>query len=362
VTTDYLPQDMEAADDLGQHPLATKEGFAAFASQGIIEPPHLLSAQDMAALTPPELEIYKDARQRFHSQLLLVRTPDIMQVTTVGLKLIRNNRGKQLGRKGLMVEGASGTGKSTSVTQLGKKHLIDLQRQAPGAQGRVPVVYIIAPHQATPAKLSLELAAFLGLPVHRNDGEHYITHAVVSVLRKVGCSLILVDEIHRVDLGTRDGANASDYLKYLFDSVPATFVFAGLPGHSLFSGMRGRQFASRFKTVNTAAFGYGLKTHRELWDKLVVSMEEPLRLHRHRPGMLLEHAHYLHRRTGGMIGSLDQLIHDAANDAIADGAEKITKKHLDEVLLDTTAEQQYTPIPQSRTPAAPKTAARRRRP
>jgi hypothetical protein len=197
VITDYLPPDMEAADDLGQHPLATKEGFAAFASQGIIEPPHLLSAQDMAALTPPELEIYKDARQRFHSQLLLVRTPDIMQVTTVGLKLIRNNRGKQLGRKGLMVEGASGTGKSTSVIQLGKKHLIDLQRHAPGAQGRIPVVYIIAPHQATPAKLSLELAAFLGLPVHRNDGEHYITHAVVSVLRKVGCSLILVDEIHR---------------------------------------------------------------------------------------------------------------------------------------------------------------------
>lgn len=361
MTTDYLPPGMDSADDLGRNPLATKEGFAAFAAQGIIEPPRLLPAVDRARLTEAEAEIYMDVRQRYHSQLLLVATPDIMRVTTAGQKLIRNNRGKQLGRKGLMAEGDSGTGKSTSITQLGKKHMIDLQRRGVGAHGRIPVVYIIAPHQATPAKLSLELAAFLGLPVHKNDGEHYITHAVVSVLRKVGCSLVLVDEIHRVDLATRDGANASDYLKYLFDSVPATFVFAGLPGHSLFSGMRGRQFASRFKTVNTSAFGYGLKAQRELWDKLIVSMEEPLRLHQHRPGMLLEYAHYLHSRTGGMIGSLDQLIHDAANDAIADGTEKITKRHLEEVLLDTTAEQQYTPIPKSRTPAVGKTAGRRPR-
>ncbi|WP_433381470.1 hypothetical protein [Streptosporangium sp. CA-115845] len=181
------------------------------------------------------------------------------------------------------------------------------------------------------------------------------------MLRKVGCSLVLVDEVHRLDLNTRSGANASDHLKYLFDSVPATFVYAGLPEHGLFSGMRGRQIAGRFKTVHTAPFGYGLKTQREHWDKLIVSMEEPLRLHRHRPGMLLEHAHYLHRRTGGMIGSLDQLIHDAANDAIADGTEKIAKKHLNEVLLDTAAEQQYDPGPQPRASTTTKVAGRRPR-
>ncbi|MEU0480963.1 TniB family NTP-binding protein [Streptosporangium sp. NPDC006013] len=350
---------MEIFDDLGQHSLATREGFTAFTSQGIIEPPELLSAADLIALTDPELDIYNDVRQRFHSQLLLVATPDIMRVTAVGQKLIRNNRGKQLGRKGLAVVGAAGTGKSTCITQLGKKHQIDQQRRAPGLQGRIPVAYIVAPHEATPVKLSLELAAFLGLPVNRWDGEPYITRAVVSVLRKVGCGLVLVDEIQRVELGTADGAKAADYLKYLFDSIPATFVFAGTPDLTLFDGPRGQQFASRFKTITTTAFGYGLKAHRELWDKLVVSMEEPLRLHKHRPGMLLEYAHYLHSRTGGMIGSLDQLIHDAANDAIADGTEKITKKHLDEVLLDTTAEQQYSPVPHPR-PATAGMAARRR--
>jgi len=44
-----------------------------------------------------------------------------------------------------------------------------------------------------------------------------------------------------------------------------------------------------------------------------------------------------------MIGSLDQLIYEAANDAISDGREKITKAHLDAVTLDIAAGNQYEP-------------------
>jgi hypothetical protein len=51
----------------------------------------------------------------------------------------------------------------------------------------------------------------------------------------------------------------------------------------------------------------------------------------------------LHARTGSMIGSLDQLIYEAANDAISDGTEKITKAHLDAVILNIAAGNQYEP-------------------
>ncbi|WP_245568129.1 hypothetical protein [Nocardia jiangxiensis] len=44
-----------------------------------------------------------------------------------------------------------------------------------------------------------------------------------------------------------------------------------------------------------------------------------------------------------MIGSLDQLIYEAANDAIADGTEKISKPHLEAVILDIAANNQYEP-------------------
>ena len=234
-----------------RHPLTTREGWAAFVSRPRPEPPRLLPGSDLERLTAAEREIYHEARQDYHSELLLVATPDIRQITTTGSKLIINNRGKQLGRRGLIVSGPSGTGKSTSITQLGKKHQIETERRHPGLTGRIPVVYIIVPPAATPKTLAIELAAFLGLPVSSRDSQHAITQAVAGVLRKVGCTLVLVDEVHRLDLRTRSGAEASDQLKYFFDSISATFVYAGLDleENGMFSGMRGRQIAGRFISV-----------------------------------------------------------------------------------------------------------------
>jgi hypothetical protein len=201
--------------------------------------------------------------------------------------------------------------------------------------------------------LAIEIAAFLGLPVSSHDSQHAITQSVAGVLRKVGCSLILVDEVHRLDLRTRAGAAASDQLKYFFDSISATFVYAGLDlaENGMFAGMRGRQIAGRFISVTTSAFGYATPGEQTDWARLITTIEQSLRLHRHKPGTLLGLAAYLHQRTGGMIGSLDQLLHEGANDAISDGAEKITRKHLDAVILDTAAEEQYRP-PAPRRPAA----------
>lgn len=170
------------------------------------------------------------------------------------------------------------------------------------------------------------------------------------MLRKVGCTLVLVDEVYRLDLRTRPGAQASDQLKYFYDSVSATFVYAGLDleESGMFAGMRGRQIAGRFISLTTSAFGHATTGQRGDWARLVATMEQTL-LHSHQPGTLVEMAPYLHQRTGGMIGSLDQLIYEAANDAISDGTEQVTRKHLDAVILDTAA-QYHVPVP--RRPAA----------
>jgi Bacterial TniB protein len=346
--------------DYPSSPLTAKEGWNAFVSgSSLPEPPRLLAAADLERLEPDERELYECARQDYHSELTLVATPDILKITRAGQRLVTSNRGKQLGRKGLMVSGPSGTGKSTSITQLGKIHQVDVERRAPRGAGRIPVVYIIVPPDATPKNVAIEIAAFLGLPYSSHENPHFITHSVASVLRKVGCSMILVDEVHRLDLRTRKGAAASDELKYLFDSVSATFVYAGLDlaENGMFTGTRGRQLASRFITLDTTAFGYATDKEKADWRMLVATLEGALRLHRHKPGTLVDDAAYLHERTSGMIGSLDQLIHEAANDAIADGTEKITRAHLTEITLDTAAEQQYRPAP----PRQAATAGRRAR-
>lgn len=331
-----------------RHPLTTREGWSSFASQtGHAAPPQLLPTGDFDRLDGLERELYNEVRQTYHSALLLVATPDIKRVITTGSKLIINNRGKQLGRRGLLVSGASGTGKSTSITQLGKKFQIETERRTPGVAGRIPVVYIVCPADANPKMLATEMAIFLGLPVAERDSPQSVAHTVAAVMRRVGTSLVLVDEIHRLFLSGRRGRDASDQLKYFFDTIGATFVYAGLDlaETGMFAGVRGRQIAARFIPVNTGPFTHRAADAQRDWAKLVATMEQALRLHRHRPGTLVKMASYLHARTGGMIGSLDQLVHEAANDAITDGTEKITRDHLDAVILDLAASNQYDPDP-----------------
>lgn len=55
----------------------------------------------------------------------------------------------------------------------------------------------------------------------------------------------------------------------------------------------------------------------------------------------------LYRRSGGMIGSLSQLIRGAALLAIEDGTEQITRDHLELVPLDYAAQTSTSPARRS---------------
>jgi hypothetical protein len=148
-------------------------------------------------------------------------------------------------------------------------------------------------------------------------------------------SVVCVDEIHNLQLATRSGAEVSDTLKYFSERIPATFVYAGIDveREGLFSGTRGSQIAGRFTFIPTLPFPLAAE-----WQGLVATLEDALRLHRHQPGTLAGLHEYLHRRTGGMIGSLSHLIRGAAIEAILDGSEHVTRKLLDTITLDHAAE------------------------
>jgi len=207
--------------------------------------------------------------------------------------------------------------------------------------------------------LAAEFARFLGLPVSSRLNMTDITNAVCSVLCQVGCDLVLVDEIHNLNLATRSGAEVSDQLKYFSEQIPATFVYAGVEVEhaGLFTGPRGRQIASRFAVLATRPFSYGSKAERDHWRSLVLTFEQVLPLRAHQPGTLGRHSEFLYRRTSGMLGSLSHVIRGAAVDAILDGQEKITRAHLEAILLDYQAENSArrharTPKPSHRAGAA----------
>ena len=323
----------------GTLPATTREGWTAFVAR---QPSalQLLPEQDWLALDEQGKAAYDRARFEHHAELVIVATPTVRTVAHTARRLLLLNHAQTGARRGMIVTGSSGTGKSTAVMHMGRAHERRARRRAFDPGTFCPVVYISVPPAATPKMLAAEFARFVGLPIPAAYNQAAITNAVCDILCRLRVEIVIIDELQNMNLATRDGAETSDQLKYLSERIPATFACAGfdLEERGLFSGSRGRQIAGRFATIEATAFGYATAGQRSDWHSLIATLDTALRLHRHTPGALVNHAAYLHQRTGGMIGSLSHLIRESAIDAILDGTEQITKPGMDRVTLDHAAE------------------------
>jgi hypothetical protein len=322
------------AAEESREPTTTLAGWRRF----VDSPPasfDLLPDRACGGLTPESREAYDETRISYHSELVVVATSTLRQVARQGRLLTLLNRREISARRGLIVSGAWATGKSTAVKQLGRTHEL-MTRQRYADSGRIPVVYVTTPPKGSPRKLALEFARFLGLPPVRTGWNTTdIADAVCQILIDAHCDLVLVDEIHNLNLATSAGEDMSDHLKYFTEHLPATFVYAGIDVErsGLFTGVRGKQIAGRCVLISTGPFPYDQE-----WQGLVATMETALRLHKHEPGSLTQMDRYLHQRAGGMIGSLSHLIRAGAITAITDRSEAITRELLDSIPLDHAAQ------------------------
>ena len=103
------------------HPLTSKEGWAAFVAEAV-QPPTLMAAAALQKLTPTQRTDYDAGREEYHARLVIVSTPTIRHIAATGRKRILLNRRQYSARRGLIVSGAAGTGKTTAITQLGKNY------------------------------------------------------------------------------------------------------------------------------------------------------------------------------------------------------------------------------------------------
>jgi hypothetical protein len=295
----------------------------------------LLPDAPWRALSGVERERYDEARLNYHSEMIVVATSTVREVARQGRLLTLLNRRESSARRGLIVSGLQTTGKSTALKQLGRTHELMIRQRHPRGD-RIPVVYVTTPPKGSPRKLAMEFARFLGLPaIRRSHNTTDIADAVCQIMTEAKVDLVLVDEIHNLNLATSAGEDMSDHLKYFTEHLPATFVYAGInvERSGLFTGIRGKQIAGRCVLINTRPFPY-----QQEWAGLVATREASLRLHHHKPGTLSSLDHYLHRRTGGMIGSLSHLIRAGALTAILEGGEAITRELLEDIPVDHAAQ------------------------
>lgn len=138
-----------AAEEDGHDPLTTKEGWRAFVDRDA-SMPELLPSDRWKRLGELDRERYDQARLKHHAQLVVVATPTIRQVAHLVRRLVLLNRGQVGARRGLVVTGSPATGKTTAITQVGKRHELHVRDQQTDSRERLPVVYVTVPPAATP--------------------------------------------------------------------------------------------------------------------------------------------------------------------------------------------------------------------
>ncbi|MEV4746366.1 hypothetical protein AB0K21_08335 [Streptosporangium sp. NPDC049248] len=102
----------------------------------------LLAADELLALSRRERAAYDEGRRDYHGDLPLVNTPTIRQVINTSRLLVQLNRRQVSARRGVIISGASGTGKTTALTQLGRTHERHIRKRHPGDRHRLPVIYV----------------------------------------------------------------------------------------------------------------------------------------------------------------------------------------------------------------------------
>ena len=210
-----------------EEPLTTKEGWRRFADRQTAMP-ELPGPAVLAAMTARERAGHDEARQGYHADLPLANTPVIQRVVATTRLLIQLNRHQVSARRGVIVSGPSGTGKTTALTQLGRTHERHIRNRHPEDDYRLPVIYVTVPPAATARMLAMEFARFLGLQFTGRVNLTDIVDAVCVTAARTRTELVCVDELHNLNLATRAGAEVSDQLKYFAERLPATFAFSEL--------------------------------------------------------------------------------------------------------------------------------------
>ena len=316
------PEDDEIADD---NPLTTKEGWRQFVDTEP-SPPSMLDDTALAGLGAADRTAYDEARIDYHAGLPLVNTPVIRQVISTSRLLIQLNRHQVSARRGVVISGASGTGKTTARRQLGRAHELAGRKRHPDDPRRLPVVYITVPPAATPRMVAVEFARFLGLPTTRSANLTDVTNAVCATAARTSVDLVLVDEIHNISLATRTRGGSVGHAEVLRGMAACHLRVRG-PGRGRDRPVRRHPGPADRRPVHphpVPPFCFGTAEQKATWRSLVAAMEASLRLHSHKPGTLTGLGEYLFSRTGGAIGSLSQLVRGVAVLAIEDGAEQVT--------------------------------------
>lgn len=343
-----------------------KEEWRRYRDSRAPEQPVMPPYEEYLKLSDDDKDDLNEDRDNYHSALAIIDTSQVKRLHYLMERRMKANARRAAGaRAGLVFDGPPTVGKSTLVKLFAARYERRLRRKHPErfqdgyeSNGMVidytPVVYLSIPARATPKDLSVLLADYLAMVQRGRDTQTDITNHVLSVLSDVGTELVIIDDVHFLDMSAKEGRVVNDHLKYIANETAATFVYTGvdLEKSGLFlegqAASRATQTSGRNTRYPVRKFGCKTAQDKLEWAETVKALEDTLVLYRHRPGQLVKLCSYFYDRTDGSICALTDLFRESAIEAVMSGEEAITRKLMDRIEISEYAQATYRKVVQQR--------------
>lgn len=319
--------------------------------------PAMPTDDEFKAMDAESKKSFRRIRKIYHSKFGPIETDYLGQVLSDAINLAAANYNMAPGaRPGIVLDGLGTVGKSTIVMEIGKKYeklirkSLNLPHNLPNGSTFIPVAYISLPGNLSIKRFDARMVSYFNIPIPSKSSDMWLSEQIITTARECGTSLVIVDDVHFVNMRNKSGKEVNNHFKYLASHISATFLYAGIyldktllmsEGASIEKAHRS-QTAGRFKRYRIEPFKKG----SEPYASLIATFDSHLLLMNQTIGDLYEtFGDYIHDRTNGFIGAISNLLRTAANLAIDNGTERITKSLLDRVQLDEASENHRSTTP-----------------
>ncbi|MFE3521969.1 ATP-binding protein [Streptomyces sp. NPDC059161] len=333
--------------------LSIKRGWNRYANEPDRVPPALLSTRELAALSSRARLEYEEHRAVWHANIGPIRTPQLQAVHQDLWNVLKSNRqdGDKV-RPSVVIDAFPGLGKSTIATSFGRDfHRAQIDRYGPlteEGQERVPVVRIQLTDRTNRRDFNSALCRFFTLPGYDSGNANQLGNRAADTILSCETKLIIVDDVHFLDMRRRDDRAVANHFKSLASTFPVTFlhVGVGLEARGLLDEGLGdddedlAQNGRRLTPLTVEPFEVKTEPGRRIWRDLLLAVEKSVVLANTHRGMIADDlSDELFARSTGHFASLMALIARGCERAIKDGEERLTVDVLNRVKNDAAAEK-----------------------
>lgn len=230
----------------------------------------------------------------------------------------------------LLIYGPSNNGKTMLITRFCKLHLGD--DNPDGDAIILPVLAIQAPPGPDESRFYEKILDTVNAPFRQFDKLGTKYRQVLSILRKIGTKMLVIDEIHNILAGSRNKHRYFlNVIKSLSNDLQIPIVAAGTDA-ALNALEADAQLFSRFAQVELPKW-----TASDAYDSLVSSFERSIPLKKPSNLVGTDLASIILSSSDGIIGNIAAIITESAVKAVRDGTECITAEILKSVISKRVA-------------------------